>query len=47
MDAMRKIETNALINSGVPENYAINAVEKAITDLTKNGITKPVKIPWN
>ena len=39
MDAMRKIETNALINSGVPENYAINAVEKAITDLTKNGIT--------
>ncbi|MEY8357222.1 hypothetical protein AALB39_28310 [Lachnospiraceae bacterium 54-53] len=47
MDAMKQIEIQAMTNAGVPINYATNAVDKAIADLLKLGITKPVRIPWN
>ncbi|MCI9338147.1 MAG: hypothetical protein HFH93_11530, partial [Lachnospiraceae bacterium] len=47
LDAMKEIEIKAFINSGVPKDYAINAVEKAVADLIKHGVTGPVRIPWN
>jgi len=47
MNAMRDIEIQALVNSGVPRDYAVNAVDTAIADLKKLGITAPVAIPWN
>ena len=47
MDAIKEIEIKALTNSGIPKDYATNAVEKAIADLIEHGVTQPVKIPWN
>lgn len=47
MDVMENIEQQALINSGIPAEYANNAVEKAVTDLLANGVTQPTKISWN
>lgn len=47
MEAMKEIEIKALTNSGVSEDYATNAVEKAIEDLIGHGVTKPINIPWN
>ncbi len=47
MDAMRDIEIKALTESGVPKDYATNAVDKAIEKLLEQGVTKPVRIPWN
>ena len=47
MEAMRKIEIEAMTNAGVPLDYATNAVDKAIKQLLDWGVTQPVKIPWN
>jgi len=47
MDAMKEIEIQALVNAGVPTDYATNAVNKAVSELLGAGITSPVKIPWN
>ena len=47
MDAMKQIEIQAMTNAGVPLDYATNAVNNAIVDLSKSGISQPVKIPWN
>ena len=47
MDSMRQIEIQAMTNVGVPVNYATNAVDKAVVDLLKSGVTQPVRIPWN
>lgn len=47
MDAIKEIEIKALTNSGIPKDYATNAVEKAIADLIEHGVTQPIKIPWN
>ncbi len=46
IDAMKQIEIKAMTNSGVPLDYAKNAVEKAIEQLTKSGITQPSRTPW-
>ena len=46
MNEMRTIEIQAMTNSGVPVDYATNAVDKAIQQLQQNGITAPSKIPW-
>ena len=46
IDAMKQIEVKAMTNSGVPLNYAENAVNKAIDALQKAGITQPSRIPW-
>jgi hypothetical protein len=46
IDAMKQIEIKAMTNSGVPLNYAKNAVEKAIAALKEAGITQPSRIPW-
>jgi len=44
---MRTIETQAMVNSGVSQSYAANAVNKAIQDLIRKGVTAPTRIPWN
>ncbi len=46
MEAMRKIEIQALVNAKIPADYATYWVDTAIDDLLRNGITTPVKIPW-
>jgi len=46
MSEMRTIEIQAMTNSGVPVDYATNAVDKAIQQLQQMGITAPSKIPW-
>jgi len=46
LDAMKQIEINAMTNSGVPINYAANAVDKAVDALVKSGVTNPSRIPW-
>jgi len=46
MSEMRTIEIQAMTNSGVPVDYATNAVDKAIQQLQRMGITVPSKIPW-
>jgi len=35
-----------MTNSGVPLDYAANAVDKAIAGLIKSGVTQPTRIPW-
>jgi len=47
MSVMRDIEIQALVNSGVPVDYAVHAVDAAIADLIKSGVTAPATIPWN
>lgn len=47
MEDIQTIEIKALTKSGVPENYAINAVDTAIQNLLDKGITQPINIPWN
>ena len=47
MEDMRTIEIKALTKSGVPEDYATNAVDMAIQDLLNKRITQPINIPWN
>lgn len=42
-----EIEIKAMTNSGVPLNYATNAVDKAVDALIKSGVTKPSRIPWS
>ncbi len=46
IDAMKQIEIKAMTNSGVPMDYATNAVEKAIQGLLDSGVTQPSRIPW-
>lgn len=46
METMKQIEIKAMTNSGVPLDYAKNAVEKAITALVESGVTQPSRIPW-
>jgi hypothetical protein len=37
----------ALIDAGVPPDYAKYAVNKAIKDMLKAGVKQPVRIPWS
>lgn len=46
LDAMANIEYQALVNSGIPEAYARNAISQAFADLLKNGVTQTNQIPW-
>lgn len=47
MAEMRNIEIQAMVNSGVPKDYATHAVDEAIKELIKSGVSNPTKIPWN
>ena len=47
MESMRKIEIQAMVNAGVPVDYATHAVDKAIAELKDLGVNQPVRIPWN
>lgn len=46
MDDMKNIEIKAMVQSGVPKDYATKTVNAAIKQLKDSGITNPVKIPW-
>lgn len=46
MNDMKNIEIKAMVESGVPKDYATNTVNTAIKQLKDSGITAPVKIPW-
>ena len=45
-DDMRKIEIQAMVDVGVPIEYATNAVDKAIADLLKSGVKSPTRVSW-
>ena len=45
-DAMRKIETDALIANGVPFATARATVDAAIAELQAAGVAGPTGIPW-
>lgn len=38
MDAMKDIEFHALVNSGIPEDYVTNAVNRAVEDLLSSNV---------
>ena len=44
--AMRQIELKALLNAGIPYEYAVEAINQAIEQLISWGITEPLQIPW-
>ncbi len=46
MNEMKNIEIKAMVQSGVPKEYATKTVNSAIKQLKDSGITAPVKIPW-
>lgn len=46
LEAMKDIEIEALINAGVPADYAKRAVGEAYVQLKNSGVN-PVRIPWN
>lgn len=46
METMKQIEIQAMVNAGIPVNYATNAVNQAVMQLNSWGITNPVCIPW-
>ncbi len=46
MEAMKNIEIQAMVDSGVPIEYARETVETAVEQLIGSGISSPVKIPW-
>lgn len=46
MNDMKNIEIKAMVQSGVPKDYATKTVNAAIKQLKNSGITTPVKIPW-
>jgi hypothetical protein len=46
MEGMANIETRAMVNAGVPESYAQNAVGKAFNQLIEWGVTAVSNIPW-
>lgn len=47
MEAMKRMEIQAMVSAGIPPDYAFHAVNEAIDDLISRRITHPVKIPWN
>ena len=46
LNEMKKIEIKAMVESGVPKEYATKAVNAAIRQLKDSGITAPLRIPW-
>ena len=46
LEEMKKIEIEAMVQSGVPKEYATSTVNAAIQQLKDSGITAPTKIPW-
>lgn len=47
MEAMKNIEIQAMVDSGVPIEYAKETVEAAVEQLIGSGINNPINIPWN
>lgn len=45
-DDMREIKIQAMVDVGVPIEYATNAVDKAIADLLKSGVKSPTRVSW-
>ena len=46
LEVMRDIEIKAMVNSGVPSDYATRAVTEFYSQLKRSGII-PIRIPWN
>jgi hypothetical protein len=46
-DTMERIETEALVRSGLNPNVARATVRKAIEALKDSGISGPTRIPWS
>ncbi|WP_346880689.1 hypothetical protein [uncultured Algibacter sp.] len=47
VDDMARIEVNAMVEAGIPEDVAKGWVVRALEDLKNQGVSEIKNIPWN